>query len=369
MVSRPMTRADVINQIESVLQDSSNAKWSAAELNLLLDDAITEVSEAVPYVMRDVYQIESRTGIASSTLANNLVDATESQFVSAAFDKGKVVYNTTDKTWAVIEGFTSATTVALSADIMASGEHYEIYNKACWSRKQINIEDSSDFLWIIGAVYPVTPGYNMVPFQNMRNVTLYSQNKIAEIDVSSVDDSKDADADDDVHLYVARQHKLNPMTDLDATNNGGTAVGATTMILAGLTDADTPIYKDTLFTVQGDATSAQDLRYTYRVTDDATIATQATTISFFPKLEAAVATGAAVTFVRSTLTPDLERIIVQMVAGEALMSESISLINTVTNGDAHGQYFRVGERMAEKARARLKGMVDVDLRAERVYSR
>lgn len=366
MVSRPLSRADLINQVESFLDDS-NVIWSAARLGLLLDDAITEASEAVPFVMRDVYTIESRTGTATSTSPNNLVDSGRSQFLSG--DAGKMVYNVKDKTWAVIESRTDADTVVLSKDIFTSGEQYEIYNKGCWSSKQINIEDSDDFLWIIGAVYPVQPDFSRIPLRNMRNVVHYDQNKIVELDVAFVDDTKNADADKDVHLYLARQHKLNPMTDLAGKAKTTAAAVATSMTVDNLQSTSGSVFKDTLFTV-ATATGISG-RLTYRVTADATISTSEATISFFPALEAEVAATQVITFIGSTLTPDLERIIVQIIIGEAMMSQAVPTINTVEEGGAgvSNRYYQSGERIAEKARARLKGMIDVDERATYIHSR
>lgn len=368
MVSRPLSSADLINQVESFLDDTGNVIWSAPRLGLLLVDAVTEVSEAVPYVMRDTYHIESRTGAASSTgAASTLVDASKSPFVSGS-DEGKVVHNTTDKTWAIIESVTSTSVAVLSADIFASGEQYEIYNAGCWNNKQINIDDSDDSLWVMYAVYP-SP--NMA---NKRNVSTYEDragHRIVELDVNRVDDSSKSDADVDVDVYFARQHKVNPMTDLSATVDkaGGYSAAAITMILNGLTDADTPIYKDTLFTVA--LSSGITSRLTYRVTADAAISSNAATITFTPGLEAAVDNTAVVTFIGSTLPPDLERIVVQIIIGEALMSQAVPTINTVEEGGAgvSGRYYPIGEKIAEKARRQLKALIDVDLRANYIHSR
>jgi len=365
MVSRPQTRAQIIDAIESILDDTSNATWSAARLGLLLDDAITEVSEAIPYIMRDTYQIESRTGTASSTSSGNLVDATKSQFVSG--DTGKVVYNTTDHTWAVIETVTSGTTVALSADIMASGEGYEIYNKGCWSKKQINISNSSDFLKVLYAVYPVDRQLYTTP-SNKRNVTLYDQNKILELDIDYVEDSGISTSFKDVDVFFARQHKLNPNVDLGGQANAEIAAAATSATIKTLTDADSYVYKDTLFTVA--LASGISSRYTYRVLADAAISTNTAAISWFPAMEAVVAADAVVTFIGSTLTPELERIVVQIVAGEALMSESIDLATSLIQGSSSSsQFYSIGERMATKARAKLKALIDVDQNATYSYSR
>src|SRR3990167_3766112 len=181
MPSNPFTRALLIDSTNNLIGTTLTTTWTDAKINQIIDNALSEISEAVPYVMVDIYQIETRRGIATSTSSDNLVDATNAQFASG--DIGKNVYNTTDKTWAVITSFSSTSQVGLSNDIMASGEGYEIYNKGCWNSRQINIEDSGDFLSVIGAVYPVSPDLMWSgSMENMRNVKLLSQNKIAEID-------------------------------------------------------------------------------------------------------------------------------------------------------------------------------------------
>ena len=65
--------------------------------------------------------LEITSGSATSTSANNLVDT------AASFDStmvGKTIYNSTDDTWAKVNSVTNGTTLALSVDIMASGEAY-----------------------------------------------------------------------------------------------------------------------------------------------------------------------------------------------------------------------------------------------------
>lgn len=66
-----------------------------------------------------------RSGLATVTTASHLIDTTKNQF--AASDVGKTVYNTTDKTSAVITEYTSPSDVTLDTDIMAKDEGYEIY--------------------------------------------------------------------------------------------------------------------------------------------------------------------------------------------------------------------------------------------------
>ena len=66
-----------------------------------------------------------RSGVATALSASHLVDTTKNQFATS--DVGKTVYNTTDKTTAVITEYTSPSDVTLDTDIMAKDEGYEIY--------------------------------------------------------------------------------------------------------------------------------------------------------------------------------------------------------------------------------------------------
>ncbi len=364
MASTPLTRAQVIDKINSVIGPTLTTTWTDAKINDLIDQSLSEISDAVPFVMVDTYQIESRDGIATSTSSNNLVDATNAQFSSA--DTGKIVYNTTDKTWAVIISYSSTSQVGLSKDIFTVGEGYEIYNKGCWNKKQINISDSGDFLSIIGVVYPVTPDEMFAgSMENLHNVRILDQNKIIELDTWYVDNSKDSDSDKDVQVYFARQHQLNSMTDLAGAVNGSHTAGSTSIAMASLGSTET-IYKNTLFTVA--LASGISSRLTYRVTADVTTSGNAATVSCFPATESTISTASVVTFIGSTLTPDLERILIDLVTGQILMAEGLDNTTKIAKGGqgASARQFEMGRAILEKARIQLKGMVDVDLRSNRV---
>ena len=66
-----------------------------------------------------------RSSKATATTAFHLIDTVKNQFT--AKDKGKVIYNVTDKTTAKITDCTSLSDVTLDTDIMADGDDYEIY--------------------------------------------------------------------------------------------------------------------------------------------------------------------------------------------------------------------------------------------------
>ena len=76
------------------------------------------------YIRDGIKYPEFGTSAATSTSTNNLVDAT-ADFTSGV-KVGYIVFNKTDGTSAKVTAVTNATTLALSADIFASGELYQI---------------------------------------------------------------------------------------------------------------------------------------------------------------------------------------------------------------------------------------------------
>ncbi|KKK61252.1 hypothetical protein LCGC14_3016180, partial [marine sediment metagenome] len=139
------TFAELIDQVQSALGDDTTT-YTDAKVTVQLEDALREVSDYDPRLVKYTYELESRTGSATSTLSTWLVD-TAAQFVVAT-DVDKVIYNTTDRTWAKVisNGANSTTQLNLSKDIMASGESYEIFNEKCWGKKQIYIGDITDYV-------------------------------------------------------------------------------------------------------------------------------------------------------------------------------------------------------------------------------
>ena len=120
--------AEITTLILQMLQDTGAATYNSAETGYWIEESLKELAVYVPHIVRMPFKIEARTGSATSTSPNNLVDATNDQFLATDDDNEKVVYNTTDKTWAVITSYSTAEQVGLSNDIMASGESYKIFN-------------------------------------------------------------------------------------------------------------------------------------------------------------------------------------------------------------------------------------------------
>lgn len=298
------------NKVELHLQDSGNTNFAAADLDDPISDACREAGGSVPHVIQVSFTIESRTGTASSTSSGNLVDATKSQFVAG--DVGKDVYNTTDKTWARITTFTSTTTVALSKDIMAVNEKYEIYNAGCTQENQVNISDVGDNAEIDHVEYPVGTSRS---WELIGNILTVKKTTISDSRVLT----SGTQPDTEVIVWFKKRHLISQLTDLaaDVNNVAGYSAGATSMAIDGLQATGT--------IEAGQEFTLANTRGTYTVTADATIAANAATISFFPALESAVANNVVITFTGSTLTPVLEPPVAELAAGLAARSKVMSL--------------------------------------------
>jgi len=67
------------------------------------------------------------TGQASATTANKLVMASADFINTTPVQPGDVVYNTTDSSCAIVTAVDSATTLSISADIMANTENFALH--------------------------------------------------------------------------------------------------------------------------------------------------------------------------------------------------------------------------------------------------
>ena len=96
-------------------------------------------SRAIPIVFGIDIEIPNpstlkASGAATSTVADELND-TNADFLKAGIVYGDIIHNTTDETKATVTKVVSATSLEISANIMANTENYVIYpnyeNKGC----------------------------------------------------------------------------------------------------------------------------------------------------------------------------------------------------------------------------------------------
>lgn len=307
-----LTYTALRDKIESNLRATSGTPFSAPEIDEDIADALREVAQYSPYERMETYTIESRNGTASGTTAGSLVDATKSQFVSG--DVGKVVFNKTDRTWALIKTVTSTSAVVLSKDIMVSGDSYVVYNKGCTSEFQINIEDVTDYIEIASLEYPLGQRRN---YGVMGTILTIKKDSMTN---SKAATSGENQPNTEVNVWFKVKHRVSQLTDLlGVVNNvGGYSEGDTSMDINGLQTSGA-IKADQEFTIA-------NTRGVYRVTTNADITSNAATITFYPGLESDVDNSVVVTFEQSTLTnPLIELYVVEYATALAAIREPMLL--------------------------------------------
>ncbi len=311
------THSELKTRISSLLQDPSGTIFKTAtdgEMELEMIDSGFEIARWVPSMnpVPDVFQIESRTGTATSDTSGALVDATNAQFLSGDVDKA--VYNTDTKKWGIVTAFVSTSQLTLNKDLFPDGdEGYRMFNKGCVASNQINIEDIVDR-------YEIEDGDRIEhPIGTRRNIADVEGDILTiGVDPSVLENSSTADSAEpivDVHVYFRKRHFISVMTDLSGIVDlvAGYSAGDTSMVIDNLTDNDV-IKAGQLFTIAS-------TRGVYRVTTDVTVASSEAIVSFYPGLENDVDNDTAVTFKQSTLTSTLEPLFARYVAAKLAINK------------------------------------------------
>lgn len=350
-----MSYVNIQDRAEQILQDTTPSTYDTTETGMWIEDSLKELSQYDPHIVEVLFKIESRTGTATSTSSNNLVDATEDQFVATDDDNEKVIHNTTDNTWAVVDTYTDAENLVLTADIMASGENYSIYNKRCRNDKQIFIGDMPVYLWVDSVEYPIG---------TRRNFTVYDD--VVEIDVDTVADSDltaDPLPDIDVLIRFAVPHILSQLTDLAGTLSAATEDKGDTEIAIASMGATEVIGV-------GEEFHIADHRTLYFVREeDTTSGNAVAALKIFPALEAGTVQNEVITFRKSSLQPQHEELLCQLVAARAVLSDNINYINAINKGgaDVWRRYQEWGERKLAEVLSKLERIATI--KTKRVYPR
>ncbi len=104
---------------------------------------------------------------------------------------------------------------------------------------------------------------------------------------------------------------------------------------------------------EGTEFTITSVKGTYRIADDATIANSAATITFTPGLDSAVVDGQGITFPKSTLTPQLEGVVTDYIAGLCCLNIGVKKIADSTWGDEVTKFREQGTLLINKAKMTL----------------
>ena len=304
-----LSYATFVTRILQWLQDTGAATFDATETGYAIENELKRLSRYVPALIDVIFKIESREGSDTAGTASKLTDTTKSQFLSTDDDNQKVIHNITDDTWAVVTGYTSTSVLTLSANIMASGEEYEIYNKRCRNKRQIYIGDMPPYLWVDSVEYPVG---------TERNFIRVSKDIIElEVDDALIEDSNSTLSplnNVDVLVKFALPQVLCQLTDLAGACTNIEPVDETTLAVKNLTGSEI-IEVGELLNIAGH-------KQTYIVATGVTLSSGAGDIVVYPGMESATAVDDVITFVKSTLKPNDEEILEQLVAAALKVSDA-----------------------------------------------
>lgn len=352
-----MSYANIQDRAEQILQDTTPSIYDTTETGMWIEDSLKELSQYDPHIVDVIFKIESRTGTASATASYTLTDTTKSQFTLLDDSDEKVIHNTTDNTWATATANTASTTsvITMNADIMASGENYNIYHRRCRNSEQIYIGDMPVYLWVDSVEYPIG---------TRRNFTVYDD--VLEIAVDTVADS-DLTAstlpDIDVLIRFAVPHVLSQLTDLAGTLSAATeSAGDIEIAIAAM--GATEIIE------VGEEFHVEFHRTLYFVREEATTSGNAVAaLKIFPALEGGTVQNDVITFRESSLQPQHEELLAQLVAARAVLSDNINYMNAINKGgpDVWRRYQEWGERKLAEVLHKLERMVPI--KTSRVYSR
>ncbi len=330
--------AQIITLVQQILFDTGAGTWSTTEIGYFIPQGIRDISLSAPRRVDEELDVESRTGTATSTSTNHLVDATNAHFLAG--DVGKVIYNTTDYTWALITTYNSTSDVTLNKNIMASGEGYQIFNQECRNQKELYIGD-----FYTDVMLDRTENMVEYPITQSKHNFVEVNDKVLEILMADLPTTTYKKA----YINFAKIHKVPNLTTWACVVKTATvAAGVKTMLLDDLQASGTIL--------EGSEFTLDNVRGTYRISADATITTTEATIFFTPGLDSAVVATQVVNFTKSTLTPQLEGILGDYVAGLCCINIGAKKIPDSTFGDEVTKYTQHGTMLINKANIQLAQM-------------
>ena len=296
---------EIRDAAEYILEDTGNVLWSTAVLDNLIRECLRELSDYIPLDEREtVYARDDSYEIDISGLSDLIriregeweVDQTPRSFIDVkqiTQDRALLSLITAPSAHSDDELTGTVTFTSASKSISGSGT---AFTTELVVGDYIKKSSGSDW-------------YRVAFITSDTALTLASE-------VESDDDGADTEDATDlwhspVYLYCDKVHRLNEMTDLAGAVKTAVSNDARTMTVDGLQSAGT-IKKGTKFTLS-------DTDGIYRVTADATIASNEATIYFTPGLATDAAEDEVVTFETSTLTSTLERLLAELVAARATL--------------------------------------------------
>lgn len=306
------TRSELIDRAELILEDSTNTIFSAALLSSLLDEALVEASTYYPHVANHWLTARDKSKYIDIQNLSNLVRVNYAVYpvdilntsaeivddsnidinrrnITSSFDSVRV--NIKEAPIAKKSGTLTGTVTATEDSTAVTGV-------------------GSSFTTELRAGYYIKTGADWVRISSITSDTALVLSTYATTTGTVTDYWRS-----DIILNCDERHYATTQTDLAGAINSGSA--------SGYPEGTWIISVDALGTGQIDAGTLFKIAGTdgiYRVTQNATIVTNAATLYIEPRLADRAIENAVVTFYPTSLNPTVESAIPELVAGHAAMN-------------------------------------------------
>ncbi len=309
------THATLIDDIQAEL-GSNTTDFTDALLTIKIAEGLQELSKYSPFIVREVIATTDDSKELDINYITNLlwISALEFKVGKSQRQWRNFTQHYRNKVSMEIDFWPSDTDSGIDTDEALDDSETGVDCDADVTGSIavgdiIRIDNELMLVSAIGTSLTVVRGYN--------NTTAAAHSTDADIYLPEL-----------AYLYCAKAHKVPALTDLAGAVDyeDGYAANLTTIHIDGMGATDT-LETDFTFTIASDSTGTR-----YRLIQDTTLADNEGDITFQPGLAEAITDGDVVTFDNSTLTPNLETLLIDLVAARSAISIATKLMMQVNTG-------------------------------------
>ena len=300
----------IIDDIQDML-GSNTTDFTDALLTKSIERSLHELSQYCPHVVRETFALtEDSKEIDISEIKDLLwIDAIE-------FKTGKTIRQW--RNWAAHYG----DEISMAIDFWPADEDSGIDTDEALDSGEEAIDCDADATTAIpvGTIIRIE---SELYYVTATGTTLTVESAYGRSSNAAHATNKDIMIPELAYLYCAKTHKVPVVADLAGAATAAYTAGVLTINVDGLSATGT-IEAGTTFTITGDATTTH-----YTLLKDTVLATNAGDVTFTPALAEAIIEDAVVTFDNSTLTPELETLLIELVASRAALSVSKKFVQGI----------------------------------------
>lgn len=333
----PKTEPQLKYRVKEILEDLSNAMFSEPAISSQLQDCVKEASEIIPLEARHIIQVPDSTKLGDTLKGNigreldissidNLISI---QAVESPIDEFP-------RKFRLFKPFFNTVTMEIDTRL-AAGDQNDLAGNAQVLTGTVTFTAASNAITGSGTAFTseLKVGYSIAKSgsSNWYRVSTITDdtNIIVSINVATADDGADTVTKtkywhEEAQVYCNENHYLEAtVTDFAGAIDAGVAIGYAEDVYKITIDTLTAgtMPKGTFLTIAG-------VEGTYRTTSATIIASTEGDFYIEPRLKGRAAEDAVVTFLGSTLTPQMEGPICDLTAGRVVFNWE-NIVRTAAN--------------------------------------